>query len=295
MDNTEFQNWIKDDSNLEIYNDIKNIWNATGKINYTVDVDVESEWKRFLVLKDSKVKSKGRKLYFTLSSIAASIILAIGIFIGVNNKTIVYSYSENSNHFVLPDNSEVWLNKNTTLKLDRKFGTNERFVDLNGEAFFDIQKSTKPFIIEASHGISVKVLGTSFNVKSYLNNNVELQVVSGTVEFANRNQNKVVVVEKGNEVIYSSSKNIFLKENTINSNKISWHTGELNFNNEPLLQVIIMLEEYLSIEIVVPKSAHELHYSGKFSNPSANNVAEVLAKALGYNYTLTDKKLTFVE
>ncbi len=76
---------------------------------------------------------------------------------------------------------------------------------------------------------------------------------------------------------------------------MSWHTGELNFNNEPLLQVVNILEEYLFIEIVVPKSAQKLHYSGKFNSPSANDVAEVLAKALGYNYTLTDKKLTFVE
>ncbi len=291
-----FKNWLSIEGNQVIYNDLKKIWQTSGNINYSVNVDVNAEWERFIDIRNAKVNNRERKIYFTLSSIAASIILAIGIFIGVNNKTVVYSYSENNNHFVLPDNTEVWLNKNTTLKLAKQFGQEERQVNLQGEAFFEVRKSEKPFRINASHGVSVKVLGTSFNVKSYKNDSgVELQVVSGVVEFGNKDKNKMVVVEKGNEAIYINNENLLLKEAIVNSNKISWHTGELNFNNEPLIAVISMLEQYLSIEIVLPKSASELHYSGKFSNPSVNDVAIVLGKAFGYKYTLTDKKLTFIE
>src|SRR5690606_205335 len=76
---------------------------------------------------------------------------------------------------VLPDQSVVWLNANTQLRYSAQAFAQHRelFID-HGEAFFEITKNSEnPFVVHAE-ALSTKVLGTSFNVKSY----PELEYVS---------------------------------------------------------------------------------------------------------------------
>lgn len=70
-------------------------------------------------------------------------------------------------HFLLPDSSEIWLNAGTVVKYPKEFSKAQRLVHLDGEAYFSVRKDAgKPFIVETSR-LSVKVLGTKFNVKAY--------------------------------------------------------------------------------------------------------------------------------
>ncbi|HEX2607406.1 MAG TPA: FecR family protein, partial [Flavisolibacter sp.] len=69
---------------------------------------------------------------------------------------------------LLPDSTIVWLNAGSKLTYNDHFGTTNRNTTLTGEAFFDVRKSSIPFIIKAN-GVQIKVLGTAFNVKSYPN------------------------------------------------------------------------------------------------------------------------------
>lgn len=67
----------------------------------------------------------------------------------------------------MPDSSEIWLNAGTAIKYPEKFSKAQRLVYLDGEAYFSVRKDVaKPFIVETSQ-LSVKVLGTRFNVKAY--------------------------------------------------------------------------------------------------------------------------------
>lgn len=294
QENKILEEWLLLDENSVIYNDLARIWNATGAIHYNANANVDDEWKKFKKLTHKSSKNKVRKLYYSVSSIAASVIIALGIFLALNNQTITYQYSQNENHFVLPDNSEVWLNKNTSLTLSQKFGKKDRSTELEGEAFFEVEKSDLPFIVETKNGTSVKVVGTSFNLNSYEQiNAVHLQVITGTVEFGNKRDNKVAIVEKGNEAIYYKESKKLLKAKLKNKNKLSWRTGQFSFNNDPISDVVNLLGKYLSMEIEVPNTAQELHYSGKFDNPTAYDVAVILSKAFGYDYILTSEKLTF--
>lgn len=84
----------------------------------------------------------------------------------------------------LPDGSQVWLNADSKLTYTEDFGEKKRELSLTGEAFFDVVKNPdKPFIIHVDKA-SVRVLGTSFNVKSYSSDaSIETSVVSGKVAF----------------------------------------------------------------------------------------------------------------
>ncbi|PMV74965.1 FecR family protein, partial [Pseudomonas sp. GW101-1A09] len=76
----------------------------------------------------------------------------------------------------LPDGTKVWLNAATTLKYPSRFTSNERKVEIDGEAYFEVTKNEQqPFKVVLSDSSVVTVLGTHFNVMSY-NNELEKQV-----------------------------------------------------------------------------------------------------------------------
>jgi ferric-dicitrate binding protein FerR (iron transport regulator) len=83
----------------------------------------------------------------------------------------------------LPDGSIVKLNAGSSISYPAEFSGNKREVRFSGEGFFEVAKdSSKPFIIE-SDGIFTKVLGTSFNLRSYSNEGkINVAVVTGKVE-----------------------------------------------------------------------------------------------------------------
>ncbi|UZJ66049.1 FecR family protein [Sphingobacterium sp. KU25419] len=67
----------------------------------------------------------------------------------------------------LSDGTKVWINAMSRLKFPESFGSGERKVQLEGEAYFEVSKDPdRPFIVQAN-GTDVKVLGTHFNVDAY--------------------------------------------------------------------------------------------------------------------------------
>ena len=67
----------------------------------------------------------------------------------------------------LPDGTCVWLNADSKLSYDNKFGVDNRDIKLEGEGYFEVNKNKElPFHV-TSNDIKVEVLGTKFNVRNY--------------------------------------------------------------------------------------------------------------------------------
>ncbi len=123
----------------------------------------------------------------------------------------------------LPDGSVVWLNAGSTLTYDKDFGKENRAVTLIGEGFFDVTKNKeKPFII-STESISIKVLGTVFNVKAYKEDKqTETSLIHGSIEVTIKNRpNDKIILSPSEKLIVENSilKNV-QKENENNSDKI---------------------------------------------------------------------------
>ena len=96
---------------------------------------------------------------------------------------------------VLPDSTVVWLNAGSKLTYNEHFGATNRNATLVGEAFFEVKKSTMPFIIHANT-VQIKVLGTAFNVKAYPGDpKIETSLIRGSIEVTikNRPDNKIML------------------------------------------------------------------------------------------------------
>ncbi|MBC8032993.1 MAG: FecR domain-containing protein, partial [Chitinophagaceae bacterium] len=93
----------------------------------------------------------------------------------------------------LPDGSRVWLNAASTLRFPSSFNGEERFVELKGEAYFEIapssgvpgRQNSAPFSVKAN-GMSIDVLGTHFNVMAYREESeMKTSLLQGSVRVTN--------------------------------------------------------------------------------------------------------------
>ncbi len=102
----------------------------------------------------------------------------------------------------LPDGSRIKINANSTLELAPEFNRQNREVTLTGEAFFEVtHNASKPFIIHTNK-MDVKVLGTTFNVKAYPDDqNFETSLIKGSVEVTCKAESNRKVVLRPNEKI----------------------------------------------------------------------------------------------
>lgn len=99
----------------------------------------------------------------------------------------------------LPDGSKVWLNAGSRLEYPDHFNGKSREVTLVGEAFFDVVKDTlRPFVVH-TRTFQVRVVGTSFNVRAYEEEEIaETSLINGSVEVSfgqDVNKNNRVVLK----------------------------------------------------------------------------------------------------
>jgi len=168
---------------------------------------------------------------------------------------------------MLPDGSKIWLNNNSKLVYPKKFNGRERTVELIGEAYFEIQKNYKvPFIVKTSD-ISIKVLGTKFNVSAYPNDkSIETTLISGKVT-VNSNENPEIenVLNPGESLTYDKFSNKTTIARVDTKFYTYWMKGEFSFKDERFENLAKRIERIYNVEISFedPK-LKEKTYTGNF-------------------------------
>lgn len=219
-------------------------------------------------------KQKIYRIILRTTGYAAAILLLVA-FTYMFTINHVYSTMATTNTIYVPagqrvkltlqDGTNVWLNARTTLTYPTLFTKNERRVEIDGEAFFEVAKNTeKPFIV-SSRGVEMKVLGTKFNVYSYHEEEyIETSLLEGglNVYFSNA---------KSNGIILKPNEQVIIKGNQMNVNKIIhtdyflWKDGVYSFDNELLIDILKKLELYYNVKIIVEDpSIFQWAYTGKF-------------------------------
>lgn len=155
---------------------------------------------------------------------------------------------------VLPDGTIVWLNSGSTLRYNNLYGNENRTVYLTGEGYFEVEKDpNKPFYVYAND-IKVKVLGTIFNVRSYVDEaDVEVDLLEGKVDVSVESVKNSKVLS-----LLPNEKMVFNKVNkTISSHKVdasrsaTWTTGKLCFVDASLEDIAKNLERKYDIKIEI--------------------------------------------
>lgn len=180
----------------------------------------------------------------------------------------------------LSDGTKVWLNAGSTLKFPVPFTGNERNVELEGEAFFEVYKNKEnPFVV-LSNKAKVKVLGTSFNFRSYLSDsNVEVVLREGKVLFESEygNKKEEMLMHQGTRLVTNKeSGQIELTKGNINK-YIAWHENKLVFDESPIQELALKLERWYGIDVVIDdEDLHNYRFTTTFENESLQTVLELL-------------------
>lgn len=189
---------------------------------------------------------------------------------------------------VLPDNSNLTINANTFIEVESDFNDKNRIVHLEGECYFDVVPIKEKAFIIKNKNIEVKVVGTSFNVKSYEEDRfVEITVTSGKVALEVANEGVQLFLHPNERFVLDKTTGSFEKK-IVDSNKYTqWRQGLLYFERTPLTEVVKTLNRIYQEQITLKKVTHDFYITGIHDN---KNIESVL-KSIEYTTNLKYKKV----
>lgn len=206
-----------------------------------------------------------------------------------NSLVLVTTQKGEKKDIVLADSTKITLNSNSALSYPKHFNGNIREVAIKGEAFFDVTKDEKkPFIVTTDQGMKIRVLGTSFNIKSYPEDkNVETTLVTGKVKVIEENKNTVVELSPSQKATYVKSEDKMIVERVNTTNFTSWKEGKLIYNDTPMHQVIKDLERTYNLKFdVTSKRILDYKYKGEFDNLSIKQILDLFEVSSPITYSI---------
>ncbi len=232
------------------------------------------------------ISSKGKVIQFKrFYYAAASIVVALGLFWFANSsKTIAADFGEKL-LAELPDGSKVHLNSGSEIRYKRFFWNDNRIVNLEGEAYFDVIKGNTGLRVISESG-QVDVLGTQFNI---IDRKQRFEVVcySGKVAVTKKNATEEFILEKGDK--------ISIIENQVETTKTleispDWMNGVSLFKNETLLAVLEALERQYNVQIESNSVDTSRIFTGSFVHDDLESALKTTLPVMGITYQTSNNR-----
>lgn len=275
----------------------------------------ELEVKANQIIHRAKPTLRLSKMHYL--AIAASIAVFFFLFSYVCTRLQGTAYQElyatqngERKHTILPDGTAVWLNSGSSIQIKSSYGKTDRDIMLTGEAFFDVQKNKAlPMLIQTKQML-IKVVGTSFNVRSYADEPLtETSLIEGKIEMylspTTINSQKVTM-QAGDKIMFSSQKATLKpadikilklaqdeQDGTSIQTEIAWRENTLAFDNEPIALAIPKLEKWFNQPITLEnKDLANIKFTGTFKETQIEEVLKILQlSGLNFQFTKKDQKI----
>lgn len=321
------QSWLEaSEQNKIFFHSITEFWDSeagyfskeSGKIAQNLaqrikDLD-EGPHRRLKPDKPNRKMPKGKPNVFPLSRIAAAIAILIlagaslffsGYFDGLVNKETpaVANIERFTNrgeklNIKLPDGSLVKLNANSQLIFPEEFSAEERKATLVGEAFFEVTKdASKPFII-ISGDISTTVLGTTFNIRAFPEeNNIKVAVVSGKVAVENIKQKgddpNSLLLAPNEMAVYTKVNNQTVRSEFDYNEMVAWKDGIIYFKDAGIYEILETLELWYGVTFVVNAEMDQNKgFTVSYKDKSLEAILQGLGFAFAFEYEINGKIIT---
>jgi len=288
--------WIESsEANKQLYNEYSRVWQELGKVEGKTSREVNLEWKRLeqaIENDPGQIREKPGNSYL-LMRIAASIIIFLSVGVGIfyvlnQGKCYEVVAADKIEQVELPEGSKVSLNLDSRLTYSKKFQSDTREVELKGEAFFEVARDTiRPFVIRAGD-VYVEVLGTSFNVKAYENDDhIEVTVEKGKVAvYRVDDADDRVILVRGEKAVFKKSGEALLAMENENINYKSWKTKRIIFEDTPMSEVVRIVNEIYHADLQIASPAlKDCPVTTIFDNQSLETILNVLESTLNLSIT----------
>lgn len=255
------------------------------------------------VLGSPAKKSLKRWSYRKISSVAASVLLVLGLGLAAY---LGYQEGDQTEHYIsrtipwgdkskfyLPDGTQVFLNAGSTIRYSTHFTAQERLINITGEAFLEVAKdSLRPFRVRTG-SVVTEALGTQFNVK-YYSNTVEVALVEGKVSVSVADSlqegEKLILMPGEQASLYGTSH--LVKDSFNLETVIAWKDGTLFFESAAEQEVMRTLERWYGVTISVEgRTSKVWNYSGRFKDKELHEVLKSIGYIMDFRYTIKNKEV----
>ena len=307
----EVNRWLNEDAEHPLLLEkLKRQWEAV-QVDASVFVipDKAAVWNKVQARIRDKAKQipmYSRSLLIRVSSVAAAIALVLGFSLSflLNDQKESWQASQFENvvmappgqktQLVLPDGTLVWLNSGSRLSYNYQYSTQDRVVNLEGEAFFDVKKDTQyPFIVKTG-AVDVKVHGTTFNVSAYTDEeNVMVALLRGKVSLLSADDQHVLTYLSPDQIATVSKNNLSCQVESCDAEiESSWHHNLLKFDGIPADEVWKKLERWYGVDITLSNIDPSRAYWFTVKTESLTELLEMINKITPIEYKLDGKEVT---
>jgi len=254
------------------------------------------------ILKKQKPLQKFIRVYMKAAAILVlPLLVAGGLICNYLNNTgktapdqqvssIIYAPMGSRVSFNLPDGTTGMLNSGSHLSYSLPFNSN-RQVKLEGEAWFDVTRNEEyPFEISAGNS-SVKVLGTSFNMCAYPEENyIEVVLQQGKVEFQDNKDDEKVMMLPLERLVFQNGN--ISKSVTDPAKYNAWTEGKLVFRGDPMAEVARRIERWYNVKVTLAdKELEKYSFRATFQDDSLEEVLRFLSMTSPIRYKITPREL----
>lgn len=151
----------------------------------------------------------------------------------------------------LPDSSQVWLCRNSTLQYPEAFQTDSRTVRITGEAYFEVHHDRqRPFTVN-SHRLRIRVTGTKFSISDYRRDSTcEVVLSEGAVNVSPQRAAQRHEVRLHSDYAYLLLSDGQEKVQHVDASAlVAWKDGTYQFSDVPLGTVLRRLGRFYGKDI----------------------------------------------
>ena len=199
----------------------------------------------------------------------------------------------------LSDGTKVWLNSKSSLRYPVEFSGDKRAVTLEGEAYFEVAKNPhSPFTVKTKSG-NVTVLGTHFNVSSYIEDQVfKITLAEGKVKVSdikNASDKKEATLKPGQQAIIINKKEAIEVVEVDPSVYTAWKDGKFYFENENLKSILTKMSRWYNFNVKFDnKSLEQIKFTGiVLKEEPIDHLLDIISKTSNIKYKITKINQTY--
>lgn len=306
----QLQNWLNEDqSHRDMFRDLERIWREPSEEPEMVNSYelIDKIWSEGVEKKRKVARDPRRFDWSYITKIAASFLIIVAAVAIIYQFYQISPEEESSPQYVvkanpsgqktkvyLSDGSIAWLNADTRITYRRHFKDSIRVIELSGEAYFEVAKDpSKPFVV-TSGALSVRALGTSFNVSAYPDQpKTQVSLLTGSVKIEMINNSRDVVLSPGQQIVYNKNSEEFTESVFDPVETIGWKEGILIFKQASYQEVVRKLERWFGIEINTQGAPpDDWQLTAHYEDEVLINILKDLEFGKGFNYELDEELLT---
>ena len=175
----------------------------------------------------------------------------------------------------LSDGTQVWLNSESSLVFPVRFGDGPREVTVTGEAYFDVaHDEAHPFVVKTEN-LSVRVLGTAFNVRAHAADPLtEVVLERGSVRLQTPEGYNLVRLHPNQRAVFDAAKDDIEVEEIYAEHFVTERYNLVAMKNATIGEIIARIESNYGVRIRIADPDNRKRYDINYLR--TNSLEEVI-------------------